>query len=241
MNSTYTRDCRHLLQVASYMDIHKSGSGEGLRSPSASCFSYSLVSWGDAVPWHADNDDPSRVDDSRRAASTDGRALTGDYVVGDRKKKSRTVFSRRQVLELETTFAASRYLSSVDRCWLAARLQLSETQVKIWFQNRRNKCKRQQAADTSGVGALQPGLVTPHSSAWNGGCAMTTPAETGAVAVVSGLADEYGRLSPVGDTAHRHRLLSRSVTMSTSCGYPPLVCPVVSLHHYTNSRLSSIL
>uniref|UniRef100_A0A3B4BE40 Homeobox domain-containing protein n=1 Tax=Periophthalmus magnuspinnatus TaxID=409849 RepID=A0A3B4BE40_9GOBI len=65
----------------------------------------------------------------------------------ERKKKTRTVFSRSQVFQLESTFDLKRYLSGSERAGLAATLQLTETQVKIWFQNRRNKWKRQMAAD----------------------------------------------------------------------------------------------
>ncbi|XP_069778960.1 homeobox protein HMX1 [Narcine bancroftii] len=68
-----------------------------------------------------------------------------------RKKKTRTVFSRSQVFQLESTFDMKRYLSSSERAGLAASLHLTETQVKIWFQNRRNKWKRQLAADLEAV------------------------------------------------------------------------------------------
>lgn len=60
----------------------------------------------------------------------------------NRKKKTRTVFTRNQVMRLESMFEAKKYLSSSDRAQLAKSLNLSETQVKIWFQNRRNKFKR---------------------------------------------------------------------------------------------------
>ncbi|XP_073333550.1 homeobox protein HMX3-like [Pagrus major] len=75
----------------------------------------------------------------------------------NRKKKTRTVFSRSQVFQLESTFDVKRYLSSSERAGLAASLHLTETQVKIWFQNRRNKWKRQLAAD------LEAAHI-PHSS-----------------------------------------------------------------------------
>ncbi|KAH3788117.1 homeobox protein HMX3-A-like [Dreissena polymorpha] len=60
-----------------------------------------------------------------------------------KKKKSRTVFSRSQIYQLEAAFDMKRYLSSAERAGLASSLKLSETQIKIWFQNRRNKWKRQ--------------------------------------------------------------------------------------------------
>lgn len=48
-----------------------------------------------------------------------------------RKKKTRTVFSRSQVFQLETTFDMKRYLSSSERAALASSLRLTETQVNL--------------------------------------------------------------------------------------------------------------
>ncbi|XP_032806764.2 uncharacterized protein LOC116940711 [Petromyzon marinus] len=61
-----------------------------------------------------------------------------------RKKRSRAAFSHAQVFELERRFNQQRYLSGPERADLAAALKLTETQVKIWFQNRRYKTKRRQ-------------------------------------------------------------------------------------------------
>ncbi|KAL4231517.1 Homeobox protein Nkx-3.2 [Mactra antiquata] len=61
-----------------------------------------------------------------------------------RKKRSRAAFSHAQVFELERRFRHQRYLSGPERADLAGALKLTETQVKIWFQNRRYKTKRKQ-------------------------------------------------------------------------------------------------
>ncbi|NXG21441.1 NKX31 protein, partial [Grallaria varia] len=59
-------------------------------------------------------------------------------------KRSRAAFSHSQVVELERKFSHQKYLSAPERAHLAQHLQLTETQVKIWFQNRRYKTKRKQ-------------------------------------------------------------------------------------------------
>ncbi|KAK1787071.1 hypothetical protein P4O66_017446, partial [Electrophorus voltai] len=64
------------------------------------------------------------------------------------RRKPRVLFSQTQVFELERRFKQQRYLSAPERDQLATVLKLTSTQVKIWFQNRRYKCKRQRQDKT---------------------------------------------------------------------------------------------
>lgn len=66
----------------------------------------------------------------------------GGLLVKKKKKRSRAAFTHAQVFELERRFAHQKYLSGPERTELAHILKLTETQVKIWFQNRRYKTKR---------------------------------------------------------------------------------------------------
>lgn len=61
-----------------------------------------------------------------------------------KKKKARTTFTGRQIFELEKQFKEKKYLTASERSDMAALLNVTETQVKIWFQNRRTKWKKQE-------------------------------------------------------------------------------------------------
>ncbi|CAH0771252.1 unnamed protein product [Bemisia tabaci] len=62
-----------------------------------------------------------------------------------KQRKARTAFTDHQLQTLEKSFERQKYLSVQDRMELAAKLNLSDTQVKTWYQNRRTKWKRQTA------------------------------------------------------------------------------------------------
>ncbi|KAH7723190.1 Protein COG-1 b [Aphelenchoides avenae] len=63
------------------------------------------------------------------------------------KKQSRPTFSGAQIYQLEKKFEQTKYLAGSDRAQLAQELGMSESQVKVWFQNRRTKWRKKEAAD----------------------------------------------------------------------------------------------
>ncbi|NWT64108.1 VEX1 protein, partial [Prunella himalayana] len=76
----------------------------------------------------------------REAAERPGHgAVPGDAAPG----RARTKFSAAQLQELERSFREQRYIGAGEKRRLAAVLNLSQSQIKTWFQNRRMKFKRQ--------------------------------------------------------------------------------------------------
>ncbi|XP_012943860.1 putative uncharacterized protein DDB_G0277255 [Aplysia californica] len=101
---------------------------------------------------------------TKRSRSRSGSPVL--LVKAKKPRKARTAFTDHQLSVLEKTFERQKYLSVQDRMELAAKLNLTDTQVKTWYQNRRTKWKRQTAvglellAEAGNYAAVQRMLQT---------------------------------------------------------------------------------
>ncbi|NXS52949.1 VEX1 protein, partial [Brachypteracias leptosomus] len=80
------------------------------------------------------------------ARDTGGQEIPADLAEvggGSVPGRPRTKFSAAQLQELERSFREQRYIGASEKQRLAAVLNLSQSQIKTWFQNRRMKFKRQ--------------------------------------------------------------------------------------------------
>ncbi|XP_054280282.1 homeobox protein unplugged-like [Macrosteles quadrilineatus] len=103
----------------------------------------------------------------------DDETPTNNTPSSNKTRRRRTAFTSEQLLELEREFVAKKYLSLTERSQIANALNLSEVQVKIWFQNRRAKWKRVKAggmSSSSGAGGHRSS-----SSNNNNGCKIVVP------------------------------------------------------------------
>lgn len=88
---------------------------------------------------------------------TQSHNQTAGQPTSKRKRSwSRAVFSNLQRKGLEIAFGGQKYITKPDRRKLAARLGLTDAQVKVWFQNRRMKWRHTGEDRKSGVASGQP-------------------------------------------------------------------------------------
>ncbi|TGZ66347.1 hypothetical protein CRM22_005379 [Opisthorchis felineus] len=87
---------------------------------------------------------------------------TGLY--NSKRRKRRVLFSKLQTYKLEQRFSRQRYLTASEREQLARMLDLTPTQVKIWFQNHRYKLKRVGEDSSRICDSTSPQLFSPTTS-----------------------------------------------------------------------------
>lgn len=121
-------------------------------------------------------------------------------------RKPRQAYSVKQLEKLENEFKQDKYLSVSKRMELSKTLNLTEVQIKTWFQNRRTKWKKQltsrlkiaqrqgiYATGFQNVAAMGPSAITPFSfplAAYPGMCmSMLTTTHSNSHAMVSSTTD----------------------------------------------------
>ncbi|XP_065712554.1 homeobox protein DLX-4 [Patagioenas fasciata] len=84
---------------------------------------------------------------------------------GKKLRKPRTIYSSLQLQALNQRFQQTQYLALPERAELAAQLGLTQTQVKIWFQNKRSKYKKimKQSSSAPDGDPLHPTALSPCS------------------------------------------------------------------------------
>ncbi|XP_078357006.1 homeobox protein Hox-D3a-like [Oculina patagonica] len=115
---------------------------------SSQIFTHSRTSHEDARPVANIGENVVEVKPGPRPAHSQPRPS----LPSPKPKRSRTSFTPAQLERLEEEFSVDMYVVGLKRMKLANELNLSERQVKVWFQNRRMKYKRERAKSRSDGG-----------------------------------------------------------------------------------------
>ncbi|XP_053549681.1 barH-like 2 homeobox protein [Bombina bombina] len=145
-------------------------------------------------------------------------------------RKARTAFSDHQLNQLERSFERQKYLSVQDRMDLAAALNLTDTQVKTWYQNRRTKWKRQTAvglellAEAGNYSALQRMFPSPYF--YHPSLLSSMDSSTAAAAAAAAMYSSMYRTPPAPHPQLQRPLVPRVLIHGIGPGGQPALNPL---------------
>uniref|UniRef100_A0A8C2XJT0 NK2 homeobox 3 n=1 Tax=Cyclopterus lumpus TaxID=8103 RepID=A0A8C2XJT0_CYCLU len=160
------------------------------------------------------------------------------------RRRPRVLFSQAQVFELERRFKQQRYLSAPEREHLATTLKLTSNQVKIWFQNRRYKCKRQR--QDKSLEAAAAGQQQQHHPPPPRRVAVPVLVRDGKPCL--GGAQSYGAAAPYGSNPYGYNgypaytYSSPAYNSNYSCTYTslPVLPPSGTSNAFMNMNLGNV-
>ena len=115
-------------------------------------------------------------EDDRESASEDEMTVEKKQRKTTKSRRKRTAFTSFQLKCLEEKFLMNKYLTIAERDMLAKSLQLSNKQVKTWFQNRRTKWKRENVGEAIHLAyEMQRNTLGPYHAPWFPMCHCAPP------------------------------------------------------------------